>query len=140
MANRIYLVSCVSKKRRHPAPAKGIYQSPWFNLARAWVEREGAPWYILSAKYGLVHPDTEIAPYDETLNKMGVAQRRDWAARIEIQMDETLPNANEVVVFAGLRYRENLNDYLQHRFKTVKVPMEGLRIGQQLSWLKYGQG
>lgn len=139
MADRLYLVSCVAKKQCHIAPAKTLYRSPWFGLARALVEREAAPWYILSAKYGLVHPDTEIAPYDETLNTLGVAQRREWAARVEAQMDETLPDADEVVVFAGQRYREFLNTYLRRRFDSVTVPMEGLRIGQQLSWLKRGQ-
>ena len=138
MAARLYLVSCVAKKTRCLAPAKNLYQSPWFNLARARVEREGAHWYILSAKYGLVHPETEIAPYNETLNEMDVAQRRDWAAKVKIQMDQMLPNADEVVVFAGQRYRENLSGYLQRRFKSVSVPMEGLRIGQQLRWLKHG--
>ena len=139
MVARLYLVSCVAKKKRCLAPAMNLYESPWFNLARARVEREGAHWYILSAKYGLVHPKTEIAPYDETLNVMGVAQRLDWAARVKIQMDQMLPDADEVVVFAGQRYRENLAGYLQCRFNSVNVPMEGLRIGQQLRWLKHGQ-
>lgn len=138
--DRLYLVSCVSKKRACASPAKRLNKSPWFNLARDWVEREGAPWYILSAKYGLVHSDTEIAPYDETLNRMGVVQRRDWAARVETQMNEMLPDAEEVMVFAGQRYREFLDDYLRRRFNSVKVPMEGFRIGQQLRWLKRGQG
>ena len=120
--------------------AKNLYRSPLLKLARARVEREEAPWYILSAKYGLVHPDTEIAPYDETLNRMGVDQRREWAARVVTQMDEMLPEADEVVIFAGQRYREFLEGYLRRRFNSVKVPMEGLRIGQQLSWLKCGQG
>ena len=140
MTDRLFLVSCVSKKQASAAPAKHLYQSPLFNLARAWVEREEALWYILSAKYGLVHPDTEIAPYDETLHRMGVAQRREWAARVETQMDEMLPDAEEVVVFGGQRYREYLEGYLRRRFNSVKVPMEGLRIGQQLRWLKRGQG
>lgn len=140
MTDRLFLVSCVSKKRANASPAKHLYQSPLFNLAQAWVEREGAPWYILSAKYGLVHPDTEIAPYDETLNRMGVAQRREWAARVETQMDEMLPDADEVVIFAGKKYREFLENYLRLRFNSVTVPMEGLRIGQQLNWLKRGQG
>lgn len=140
MTDRLFLVSCVSKKQASASPAKSLYQSLLFNLARAWVEREEAPWYILSAKYGLVHPDTEIAPYDETLNRMGVAQRREWAARVETQMDDMLPEADKVVIFAGQRYREYLEGYLRRRFNSVTVPMEGLRIGQQLSWLKCGQG
>ena len=69
---------------------------------------------------------------------MGVKDRRDWAAKVENQMDELLVEYNEVIVFAGQRYLEHLEDYLRHRFKSMKVPMEGLRIGEQLSWLKHG--
>lgn len=138
MLARLYLVSCVSKKLPHPAPAREFYCSTWFVLARRLIEREHAPWYILSAKHGLVHPDSALAPYDQTLRTMRVADRRDWAARVERQMDETLPSAEEVIVFAGKRYREYLQDYLMRRFDSVKVPMRGLGIGQQLSWLKHG--
>ena len=67
------------------------------------MERQGAPGLILSAKHRLVHPDTVIAPYDETLNNMRVAARRNWAERVELQMDELLPDADEVVIFAGRR-------------------------------------
>ena len=136
---RLYLVSCVGKKGHRPVPAKDLYRSTWFLLARACVQREGAPWLILSAKHRLVHPDTVIAPYDETLNNMRVAARRNWAERVELQMDEMLPDADEVVVFAGRRYREFLEEHLRLRFRSVQVPMEGLRIGQQLRWLKHGQ-
>ena len=75
LIERLCLVSCVAKKAPHPAPAKDLYRSRWFVLAREWVERERLPWYILSAKHGLVHPDTSVAPYDETLNSMGVSAR-----------------------------------------------------------------
>ena len=96
------------------------------------------PWFILSAKHGLVHPDAEIAPYDETLNNMPVAARRGWAKRVNSQLAETLPNVDEVVIFAGRRYREFIERQLRARFTSVEVPMEGLRIGEQLRWLKNG--
>ena len=138
MIDRVYLVSCVARKREHSSSAKDLYVSDWFVSARDRIEREEAPWYILSAQYGLVHPDTVIAPYDVTLNTMGVASRRDWAAWVITQMEETLPHADEVVIFAGQRYREFLEDYLRHGFTSVKVPMERLRMGEQLRWLKHG--
>lgn len=137
MAERLYLVSCVARKGERRALAKDLYESTWFVLARARIEREGAPWFILSAKYGVLHPATTIAPYDETLNTMGVKDRRAWATRVKTQLDETLPRTDDVVVFAGRRYREFLDEYLRRRFKSVKVPMEGLRIGEQLRWLKH---
>lgn len=130
----IYLVSCVSKKRAAPSPAKDLYRSEWFLRARRYVEATGSPWFILSAKYGLVPPDQVLAPYEQTLNTMGVADRRAWARRVQAQMDHDLPHTQRIVVFAGQRYREYLMAYLHRRGFTVEIPLEGLGIGEQLSW------
>ena len=130
----LYLVSCVSEKRTNAAPAKDLYQSDWFVKARAFVEAKGGRWFILSAEYGLVSPDQVLDPYEKTLNTMGVAERRNWAKKVEQQLDKLLPPADRIVVLAGERYREFLMPYLSSH-ATVEVPMKGLRIGEQLSWL-----
>jgi hypothetical protein len=39
------------------------------------------------------------------------------------------------VFLAGHRYREFLTPLLLERNVSVQVPMQGLRIGEQLSWL-----
>jgi hypothetical protein len=135
-----YLVSCVSQKCPRAAPAKDFYISPWFRKVRGYVEGSGSPWFILSAKYGLVSPDQILSPYDETLNRMPVALRRDWAARVERQLDQELPSVRRIVFLAGLRYREFLEGALQRRFVSVEIPMEGLKIGKQLQWLGHHVG
>ena len=137
-ADTVYLVSCVGKKRSEPTLAKDLYVSRWFLLARAYVEATGCPWFILSAKHGLVAPDQMLAPYEQTLNTMSVVERRAWASRIQAQMEQQLPATSRIVVFAGLRYRKNLIDYLRQRAPVVEVPMEGLPIGKQLQWLRLG--
>ena len=131
----IYVVSCVWSKRATPALAKDLYQSDWFLKARAYAESVGSCWFILSAEYGLVHPDEMIEPHKMTLNMMGVAERRNWSCRVQQQMDERMPNASRIVVLATQPYREFLMDYLGRRATTVHVPMAGMRNGQQLSWL-----
>ena len=131
---RCFLVSCVSEKRDAPAKAKDLYKSALFTKARAFVEKAGGAWFILSAKHGLVHPEATINPYNETLNSMGTALRRAWAKRVIVQMELELPRTDEIVVLAGQRYREYLMDYLTTRAR-ISVPLEGLRIGEQLSWL-----
>ena len=93
------------------------------------------PWFILSAKHGLVVPDTTIQPYDETLKNLPRDGRRAWAQRVISQMQSMLPQADTVIILAGMRYREFLMDYLQSTFPRVEVPMENLRIGEQLRWL-----
>jgi len=129
------LVSCVGAKSAVPSKAKDLYISDWFRKARCYVERSGSPWFILSAAYGLIDPESVISPYEKTLNRMGVAERRTWARGVTRDMDQQLPTCDVIVVLAGARYREFLMDYLSRRAKHVRVPMEGLRIGEQLSWL-----
>ena len=131
---KCFLVSCVSEKRNSSAKAKDLYISALFTKARAFVEKAGGAWFILSAKHGLVHPEATISPYGETLNSMGTAARRAWAKRVIEQMERELPKSEEIVILAGQRYREYLMDYLATRAR-VSLPLEGFRIGEQLSWL-----
>lgn len=56
----LFLVSWVSEKHDRPMPARELYCSDWFQKARGFVEKSGADWFILSAKYGLVPPDQVI--------------------------------------------------------------------------------
>ncbi len=130
----IYLVSCVGKKQETAVQAKGLYVSEWFTRARAFVERAGRPWFILSAEFGLVAPEQIISPYNRTLNMMPRAERQAWAQQVCEQMGRSLPSGAHCVILAGQRYREFLIDYLARRY-SVEVPMKGLAIGKQLRWL-----
>ena len=132
---RLYLVSCVKTKLSEPAAAKELYASAWFLKARACVERTGGAWRILSAKYGLVHPDDVIRPYEKTLNTMRVAERRAWAGNVLETLEPCLAETGTVVFFAGQRYREFLEPSLRKRGIEVEVPMRGLSQGRQLAWL-----
>ena len=131
----LYLVSCVARKLCVEAPAKDLYTSPLFRKSRAYVERIGRPWFVLSAKYGLVPPDLAIAPYDLTLNSMRVTDRRQWARDVLTQLEPHLEGIESIAFLAGKPYREFLMPPLQRRGLTVCVPMEGLRIGERLRWL-----
>lgn len=131
----LYLISCVKTKSRRPAPAKDLYTSAWFRKARAYVEKKGRPWRILSAQYGLVHPERMIRPYEQTLKTMPVAERRAWAETILTEIGPSLVGVDTVVFLAGQAYREFLAPALRDRGLTVRVPMAGLSQGRQLSWL-----
>ncbi len=134
-ATAVYLVSCVSQKRKQVCRARELYVSDWFLKARRYAEASGCRWFILSAEYGLVAPDQVIAPYERTLNTMPVAERRAWAERVSERLAAAVPEVSHVVFLAGKRYREFLARYLTDRGVAVSVPMERLRFGEQLSWL-----
>jgi hypothetical protein len=136
----IALVACVGKKNSAPMPARDLYISAWFRKASTYAARVADEWYILSAKYGLVAPGTIIEPYDETLNRMPIAARRAWARRVIEDLRRVLKPGDHVVILAGSRYRQDLMDPIRQMGCSVEVPMEGLRIGKQLRWLKQHVG
>ena len=121
-------------------PARDLYCSAWFQKARAFVERECAEWFILSAKYGLVEPDQVIEPYNETLNDKTVEERREWSRKVVQELRPRCPAGTSVVFLAGEKDREFLAPALVKRGCRVEVPMEGLAIGEQLRWLSERMG
>jgi hypothetical protein len=135
LADALVLVSCVKSKRARTAPARSLYTSAWFCKVRDLVESGGARWFVLSALYGLVLPDAEIAPYELTLNALGVADRRAWANRVLEKLLPEIVDVKRVVMFAGHRYREFLIEPLARRGIKVEVPLAHLKIGEQLRWL-----
>jgi hypothetical protein len=122
-------------KPPHPAPARSLYTSTWFRKTRDIVEGSGARWFVLSSLYGLVAPDAEIAPYDYTLNSVGIPERRQWAKNVLDKLLAELAGGKRVVMFAGKRYREFLLEPLERRGIKVDIPMERLTRGEQLAWL-----
>lgn len=131
----ICLVSCVKSKLTSPAPARDLYISAWFQGVRELVEARGVPWYILSALHGLVAPDQVIQPYERTLKSLGAADRRLWAEKVMDDLRPTLVYCSRVLMFAGEAYREHLVSLLRKSGVDVGVPMQGLRLGEQLAWL-----
>ena len=135
LTHSIVLISCVKSKLPHAAPARALYTSTWFRRARDLVEGSGARWFLLSSLYGLVAPEVEIAPYDYTLNNLGVAERRAWASKVLDQLLPAIVDEQRVVMLAGHRYREFLVEPLQRHGITVVEPTAHLRRGEQLAWL-----
>lgn len=127
----LFLVSCVKDKHPAPRPARELYRSDWFNKARTYVEAQRAPWFILSAEHGLVHPDAVIAPYERSLLNFSIAERHAWGQRVIAQLD-ALPYAPTVVFLAGRLYREPLALWAGARIQT---PLARMGIGLQKSWL-----
>jgi len=93
-------------------------------------------WLILSAKYQLVEPETCIEPYDETLNDKTAAERKEWSEAVFGQIAHKFSGSGAVELYfhAGARYREFLIPLLTKAGYSCEVPLEGLRIGEQLAW------
>ena len=127
---KIILISCVSKKLPHKSKARDLYISALFKKNLQFAQKLNPDQtFVLSAKYGLVRLDDEIEPYDLTLNTMSTAEIRLWANGVLRQLAEVSDLQQDHFIFlAGDKYRK----YLLPRLKNVEIPLQGLRIGEQL--------
>jgi hypothetical protein len=123
------LVSCVKRKSNHICAAEDLYQSVWFNKAKRYVTIYSDDWYILSAKYHLIHHLELVEPYDLTLYHMNKEELQEWRTIILRQLSAL--SFDNLLVLAGKRYAA----YIKTNFTNVLTPLAGLGIGQQLSWL-----
>jgi hypothetical protein len=124
---RVALVSCVKSKRDSPAPAQDLYTSQLFKEFRQYAESHADAWYILSAQHGLVEPNTVLAPYERTLNKMRTADREEWAARVKAELVSRLPAGADIIMLAGERYRAALVPFLRARVTKWKYRWKDFR-------------
>lgn len=128
------LISCVSKKLDYKAKAEEIYVSTLFKYNMQYAKSMSADRiFILSAKYGLLDLRDEIEPYDQTLNKMKTEEIRTWARRVLSDLRKATDIRNDKFVFlAGDKYRK----FLLPHISNYEIPLEGMRIGEQLQYLK----
>ncbi len=89
--------------------------------------------YILSARYGLLELTQEIAPYEKTLNGMPSGEVAQWGDAVLAQLRaRTDLSTDRFVILAGMAYRSQLVPH----FANIEVPLNGLRFGEQLKFLK----
>lgn len=130
------LVACCGPKLAHRAPAGLLYTSDLFRKSVAYLlARDVDEWAILSAKHGLVLPNETIAPYDLSLTSMPATKRKEWARKVQHQLEVQgyYPEGTHFVVLGGRHYLEpfrNLQGY------SYEDPLEGMQIGERLRFLK----
>ena len=131
---RIALVSCSKLKMDHLCKARDLYsKSTLFSKATAYIEAQGYDaWFILSAKHGLLHPVVRVSPYEMTLHRMSVAEVKEWSEEVFAAL--TMHNPTAIDIYAGERYRRYLIPLLRDAGVRVRVPLEGMEIGQQLQF------
>jgi len=125
------LVSCSKAKLAEPAPARALYEPSYvFARSKVYVEQRCDAWWILSAKHGLVHPDTVLAPYDETLSKMPKAARDSWAACVRETLRKRYAGIRvKFLLMAGQLYAKAVEGL------AVEEPLKGLSTGHRRRWL-----
>ncbi len=135
---KLILVGCVKSKCDAPSAAKDLYDSPLWRSRRAYAERSGVDWYILSAKHGLVDPEKTIAPYNLALTDLRAAERRTWSQRVLDDLAARVPvlRGSTIEIHAGKAYADfGLEDGLCMAGAKVRRPLAHTPgIGAQIAW------
>lgn len=138
-SRRAVLVSCAASKLDRPAPAADLYTSPLFRAARSHAEASGHPWFILSARHGLVEPGTVLEPYDTRLTDLKPDARSAWAGRVARALfHRGFGGWGVFEVHAGDGYARPLRATLGPIAIDILEPLAGLGIGQRLRWYATG--
>lgn len=115
--------------------AREIYDSPLFIKSLRWAEKNTDLQFILSAKYGLIDLDTEIEPYDLTLNNMNIEKRLKWTKFVYNDLVKRDMLKNKFIILAGRRYYEFLEGMFFKDRINYQILMKDLPIGKRLEWL-----
>lgn len=134
--NEIALVSCVSKKQPYnQIKAKNLYDSVWFNKMKYYIENNYSQWFILSMKYGLVHPEQIIDYYDVSDKHTTANYRKNWANEVYQSITNQFDNKTKIDIYAGRKYRQYLIPLLEKSGYFIYIPLLSKGIGEQLQWL-----
>lgn len=137
---RVVLVGCSSTKAATAAPAAELFEGATFRKARDFAVRSGAPWFVLSAKYGLLDPVETVAPYDVYLADQPAPYRTAWGEWVVAQLGVRQALAGTIVeIHAGEAYVAPLRQPLRRSGASVEEPLSGLRQGERLAWPGYAQ-
>jgi len=118
-----------------PTKARDAYVGPLFRACRRYAEAFYANnWFILSAKYGFLNPDTLICNYDTTFASRGaVGTIPD--DQLRTQFANTLMEYDVIVSLAGSAYNSRLAGLLLDKH-TLKLPLAALPLFDRMKWLK----
>lgn len=138
-------IGCGKTKLSHPAPARELYTGNLFKQRRAYAERmsAGRPWFILSAKHGLLAPDDVVKPYDLTMADLKPVDRAAWHIAVVHGLLDCADDDDDLSkisfeIHAGADYCHPLAKILELvGFGKVTLPVAHMGIGHQLEW--YGR-
>ena len=114
----LVLIACSKRKADRPRKAKELYLGRLFQEAKQFAERRGYEYRIISAKFGLIDPDTIIAPYDQTIRtKEDLLRVRELVLP---RLEKMMERFERIIVFGGKKYRQVLEPLWDERFTFVK--------------------
>lgn len=144
----IVLVGCSASKSSRACEAKDMYRGTLFRSSYSYATAlRPNKVLILSALYGIVHPNSIIRPYNVTLTYVSPKKRSmkpdllvlnsyekaEWAEKVIEQLSLEASVVHDTFIFlTGEEYILPLAD----KISNIEKPLSGLRIGERIKFLK----
>lgn len=107
-----------------------------FARRRRYADAVGRPWYVLSARLGLVGPDEVIAPYDLHLAAQPASYRTAWGLFVveQLRLQRDRLAGLVVEVHAGDASVSAVRRPLEAAGAVVLDPVNARSMGETLAW------
>ena len=133
-SRRVVLLGSSGATADQPSPAGGMFRSDGFARARAAAVSSGAPWFVLSAKHGLLDPDDVISPFEVQIDDQPAAYRTAWGEWVVAQLADRLQlDGVTVEVHGGVDFAQPLRQPLTRRGAVLDIPLPGMTMLHDMS-------
>jgi hypothetical protein len=123
---RVVLIGSSGATSPAPVPVDELFRSAGFARAREHAVRSDFPWFVLSAKHGLLDPGDVVAPFDVELADRSTGYRSAWGEWVTAQLGERLQLAGVTVeVHGGVDFAQPLRQPLARRGATTELALPG---------------
>ena len=133
-SGRVVLVGSSGATADEPRPAGEMFRSDGFAYAREHARHSRLPWFVLSAKHGLLDPDEVISPHRIQIDDQPAAYRTAWGEWVVAQLADRLQLDGVVVeVHGGVDFAQPLRQPRTRRGAVLEIPLPG-------TWRDVGPG
>ena len=126
VAARVVLIGSSGATAAGPVRVADLFRSAGFARAREHAVHSQLPWFVLSAKHGLLEPDDVVAPYFLELGDSSTVYRSAWGEWVAAQLGERVQLSGATVeVHGGVDFAQPLRQPLARRGAALELPLPG---------------
>jgi hypothetical protein len=125
-SRRVALIGSSGATEDDPRPAGELFRSDGFARAREHARDSRLPWFVLSAKHGLLDPGEVVSPHGVQIDDQPAGYRTAWGEWVVAQLADRLQLDGVVVeVHGGVDFAQPLRQPLARRGAVLEIPLPG---------------